>query len=1072
MKQDKKKSIRKKKDPKDYIITDPVLKERTDRTVVVSFGRLNPITVGHEKLVNRVINEAIRRKADAAVYVSHSQDPKKNPLSYDQKVAFAQTAFGKVVKRSKARTMIEVAKELSGKYANLVVVVGQDRVAEFDRMLNKYNGREYNFENIEIISAGDRDPDADDVTGMSASKMRSFAAMGDFEMFRSGLPKRLQSRAKSVYDAVRAGMGIKEDLDESIRELEELAPLTIAQRRKRGLQMKRYRTKIKAARERAKRRMASKEKLLKRSRRRALDVIRTRLMKNKKYSEMTPAEKIALDKRLAKISPRIIDRIAKRLFPKVRAAEKERLAGVLRPKQEDVNDVFEAFLEERMNPQDPDVKDLPGSQPKGYYRGVKKSVKDDRARHFRKHAKMSDDDPAAYKPAPGDKRAETRPSIHTKKFKQMYGEEVLDEASIRDNHIEYTYEDMNELYTVGHTKTYDSYFAQHQQNKKDGAPNHLNPPPHKLGINRNRVTKAANPNPKEHEPIHKDQTGSAFKTAEEAKNAIRKKKSFSVYKLKGDFNKNTVYHNPNTGYHHLYKDTEISHKVTESVREEVLDEASIHDTHFRKRPHMALEKNGSVKFDKRFKIFRKKEQINESPEDILEQIFELKEAVEAFAETKLLDESNIKKTLQDKAQKAGVSYSIVKDVYDRGVAAWKSGHRPGTTPSQWGVARVNSFLTGGKTRTTADADLWRKHQGKSESYGDLDENVTLDRVVDKIRERVAKTGLSPVDIAYEIVSMTGINFNPRQLEKRYRERFGQDEPKPGVSKAREITLRRRYGLATESVQTSAAKQRIQREKEADKQKHARMLASAKIRDIRSKMSSKINEAELSPSKREDGTDSLVKTYKKDTPGEKAEAYYGSSLGNDYGPFEKGSRIRFTDHSMDMVDGDIEKEGTVVGSNTQHLRVRDDAGMLYLVRHSDATPISESVLDEQKDSCPILTVAHMQAFEKFVDRMFEKFGIDFDFTKHFRERMSDERNDPCIDMKELATMIQKIYRRKVKGDNFLSKHKDAEIVIKDLQSDLNMPVAIEYDRKNDEIRVVSKTIMRKKNFRTPNPVVKV
>jgi hypothetical protein len=131
-----------------------------------------------------------------------------------------------------------------------------------------------------------------------------------------------------------------------------------------------------------------------------------------------------------------------------------------------------------------------------------------------------------------------------------------------------------------------------------------------------------------------------------------------------------------------------------------------------------------------------------------------------------------------------------------------------------------------------------------------------------------------------------------------------------------------------------------------------------------------------------------------------------------------------------------------------------------------------LIAEQKEVCPILTVAHMQAFEKFVDRMFEKFGIDFDFTKHFRERMSDERNDPCIDMKELAAMIQKIYRRKVKGDNFLSKHKDAEIVIKDLQSDLNMPVAIEYDRKNDEIRIVSKTIMRKKNFRTPNPVVKV
>lgn len=125
-----------------------------------------------------------------------------------------------------------------------------------------------------------------------------------------------------------------------------------------------------------------------------------------------------------------------------------------------------------------------------------------------------------------------------------------------------------------------------------------------------------------------------------------------------------------------------------------------------------------------------------------------------------------------------------------------------------------------------------------------------------------------------------------------------------------------------------------------------------------------------------------------------------------------------------------------------------------------------------DSCPILTTAHMKAFEKFVDRMFEKFGIDFEFTKHFRERMSDSRNDPCIDMKELANIIQKIYKKKVAGSNPLSKHVDSEVVLKDLQSDLNMPIAIEYDRKNDELKVIAKTIIRKKNFRTPNPVVKV
>lgn len=130
------------------------------------------------------------------------------------------------------------------------------------------------------------------------------------------------------------------------------------------------------------------------------------------------------------------------------------------------------------------------------------------------------------------------------------------------------------------------------------------------------------------------------------------------------------------------------------------------------------------------------------------------------------------------------------------------------------------------------------------------------------------------------------------------------------------------------------------------------------------------------------------------------------------------------------------------------------------------------IKEQNDSCPILTTAHMNAFEKLVDRMFEKFGIDFEFTKHFRERMSDTRNDPCINMKELAQIVKKIYAKYQKGEKSLSKYIDSEAVIKDLQTDLNMPIAIEYDRKNNQIDVIAKTIMRKKNFRTPNPEIKL
>jgi len=125
--------------------------------------------------------------------------------------------------------------------------------------------------------------------------------------------------------------------------------------------------------------------------------------------------------------------------------------------------------------------------------------------------------------------------------------------------------------------------------------------------------------------------------------------------------------------------------------------------------------------------------------------------------------------------------------------------------------------------------------------------------------------------------------------------------------------------------------------------------------------------------------------------------------------------------------------------------------------------------ESAEVCDIISPAHMKEFEKFVDRMFAKFNIDFDFTKHFRERMGDDRNKPCINIKELADVIKKIYQKQGKSIKDVA---GAEAVIKDIQSDLNIPVAVEYNPRKDEFRVAMKTIMRKKNFATPNKVIKV
>ena len=180
------------------------------RTAVITFGRMNAPTIGHEKLVTNLVRVAKQRKATPMVFLSHSQDAKKNPLTYDQKIALAQKAFGRIVVKSPARTIIEVLKTLQGKFTDVVVVVGSDRVEEFTRLLNTYNGKEFNFKSIEVISAGERDPDSEGVDGMSASKLRQLAKDKNVIGFKKGLPTNLQSDSDKIMMMLRTQMGLSE----------------------------------------------------------------------------------------------------------------------------------------------------------------------------------------------------------------------------------------------------------------------------------------------------------------------------------------------------------------------------------------------------------------------------------------------------------------------------------------------------------------------------------------------------------------------------------------------------------------------------------------------------------------------------------------------------------------------------------------------------------------------------------------------------------------------------------------------------------------------------------------------
>ena len=198
------------------------LTEQTEKHAVLAFGRMNPITSGHQTLVNKVKDIAQDYGASHHIVLSHTTDPKKNPLTGAQKLKHAKRAFPKTnfsVATSEHPTFLQQAAKLHQQgVTHLHMVGGSDRVEEFHNLLHKYNGKKkgslFNFKDIQVHSAGERDPDAEGVTGMSASKMREHATNGKYKEFKKGVPSTMSDEhAKHLYNDVRKGMGIKEDVD-------------------------------------------------------------------------------------------------------------------------------------------------------------------------------------------------------------------------------------------------------------------------------------------------------------------------------------------------------------------------------------------------------------------------------------------------------------------------------------------------------------------------------------------------------------------------------------------------------------------------------------------------------------------------------------------------------------------------------------------------------------------------------------------------------------------------------------------------------------------------------------------
>ena len=190
---------------------------KTLGTLTIAFGRFNPPTIGHQQLMDTAAMSAMEDGGDYIIVPSRTQDKKKNPLDPDTKISYMRKMFPdhseRIVNDPNYRTIFDVLKKAHNDgYSNVRIVGGADRVKEFERLSNEYNGQLYQFDIIDVISSGDRDPDSNKgIEGVSASRLRLASAEGDFMTFRSGLPKGIKNKqALELFDLVRQGMGIQE----------------------------------------------------------------------------------------------------------------------------------------------------------------------------------------------------------------------------------------------------------------------------------------------------------------------------------------------------------------------------------------------------------------------------------------------------------------------------------------------------------------------------------------------------------------------------------------------------------------------------------------------------------------------------------------------------------------------------------------------------------------------------------------------------------------------------------------------------------------------------------------------
>lgn len=638
-------------------------KEATEKGVVFTFGRFNPPTTGHEKLMKKVTSLA--KGNDYKIFASQSNDAKKNPLGYKEKVQLLRKIFPKygrnIVYDKKIKNSLDALVYLYKQgYTKVTMVVGADRIPDFKKLLNKYNGEKsrhgyYDFsDGINIVSAGERDPDSDDVSGMSASKMRAAAQSGDFKSFAKGLPDNYGDKI-GVFNLLRSRMGLKE--------------------------MTNFRTHI---------------------------------------------ELVTTDLREKYVAGEVFNEGDEFLN------EHGNVLVVLERKSNfiigsDENKYFINKIQEVR--QDPDVKDKKGTQPAKYYAGLKtKSTKDKRDAHFKKGAKKDDDDPSAYAPAPGDKGAKTKPSKHTKKFKDMFGEDKNPIVDTEDS-VEEGVNDpaifkavflaggpgSGKSFTIGKTglqalgfKLINSDDNFEKAIKKAGAtmdPDFIYSPKGQDIRNKAKALTA-----KQQEMYLNGRLGLVVDGT--GKNYEKIKKQARDLEALG-YDTAMIFVNTNLETA-IKRDTQRSRTLGAKAVEKMWAEVQKNIGKFQSlfnRDFQIVDNSEGANWQKattdaykKMAKFAKKTPTNKIARDWIKK--QLGEDIELSEEG---IEENVTASLKKKAKKSGMPLGVLRKVYNRGVAAWRTGHRPGTNPTQWGLARVNSFATKSKgTWGGADKDLAAK----------------------------------------------------------------------------------------------------------------------------------------------------------------------------------------------------------------------------------------------------------------------------------------------------------------------------------------------------------------------------